>query len=245
VSGLDALTIYYFAIKTKDEKDNESELSRIAQGQTLQEYMPPSAVTDLKADAVGDSTMLLTWTAPGDDGIFGTATRYDIRWLQNTPVSETNWEQAEMVAELPAPRPGGEPESLLVKVPEALENYGFGLKAEDESGNVSAISNAGLGLGSESYLWVFPHGLRKGSTLTILYRSDGVTHTHVGWRSPPITKCGDGDVLANGTFPAGAHETTFDFKNPDSGDYYNSGLYVVYICTAGVIRRTLSVELLD
>lgn len=246
VSSLDALTIYFFAIKTKDEAGNESELSRIAQGQTLQEYIPPSAVADLKANAVGDSTILLTWTAPGDDGVFGTAKRYDIRWIQNSPVNESNWAQAEMVPDPPSPRPGGEADSLLVKIPGPNGNYGFALMSEDEAGNVSEISNKCGGLGLESYLWIFPQGLRKGNTLTILYRSDGVfSHTYVGLKYAAVGYCGDGDVLAHGDFPAGAYETTFDFKMPDSDDYYDSGLYVVYICVGGELRRSRSVELLD
>jgi hypothetical protein len=246
VSGLDALTIYYFAIKTKDEKDNESELSKIAQGQTLQEYMPPSAITDLKADAVDDSTILLTWTAPGDDGVFGTATSYDIRWIQNTTVNATNWDQAERVLDPPSPRPGGEADSHFVTIPDPFGNYGFAVMSEDEAGNVSEISNRCGGLGLESYLWVFPQGLRKGNTLTILYRSDGVSYTYVGCTSPPVNYCGDGDVvLASDTFDAGTYETTFDFKIPGSEDYYDSGLYVVYICIDGELRRSRSVELLD
>jgi len=245
VSGLDALTVYYFAIKTKDEKDNESELSRIAQGQTLQEYMPPSAVTDLKAEAVGDSTMLLTWTAPGDDGVIGTATRYDIRWIQNSVVNTSNWEQAEVVQDSPSPRPSGAAESLLVTIPGPSGNYGFALVSEDEAGNISEISNKCGGLGLESYLWVFPQGLRKGNTLTILYRSDGVLHTYLAWTPLPFIDCGRGDVLAQGTFPAGSYETTYDGKKPDSEDYYDSGLYVVYICVGGELRRSRSVELLD
>lgn len=48
VSGLDESTTYYFAIKTKDEEDNESDLSNIVSGTTLASVPAPSAEITLE-----------------------------------------------------------------------------------------------------------------------------------------------------------------------------------------------------
>jgi hypothetical protein len=207
--------------------------------------MPPSAVADLKADAVGDSTILLTWTAPGDDGIFGTATRYDIRWMRNTTVNESTWERAEIVADPPSPRPGGEADSLLVKIPEPNGNYGFALIAEDEAGNVSEISNPCRGLGLESFLWIYPQTLRKGTDLTILYRSDGVSRVRVQWMEAPLRPCGGNNGLFDDYADAGVYGTSFDFINPASGEYYRSGIYLILLCLDGATRKSMTVELIN
>ena len=64
VKGLAAGSIHYFALKTRDEADNESAVSNCDHGTTLGEVAPPSQVTDLYADAVSDTEFRLTWTAP-------------------------------------------------------------------------------------------------------------------------------------------------------------------------------------
>ena len=80
VTKLHSGTEYYFALKSIDEKNNVSELSNNASGSTLTETFPPADVTDLKATGISTGSFELTWTAPGDDFMAGTATRYDIRY---------------------------------------------------------------------------------------------------------------------------------------------------------------------
>ena len=41
---------------------------------------PPARVTSLSIGSVTDSSVLLTWIAPGDDSISGNASAYDIRY---------------------------------------------------------------------------------------------------------------------------------------------------------------------
>ena len=48
---------------------------------------PPAAISDLAVTATSDSSATLTWTAPGDDGTTGTATRYDLAY-SHIPVTE-------------------------------------------------------------------------------------------------------------------------------------------------------------
>ena len=45
------------------------------------------------AHAQGADSLQLSWTAPGDDGNVGTATRYEMR-MSPSPISEANWSSA-------------------------------------------------------------------------------------------------------------------------------------------------------
>ncbi|UCH82798.1 MAG: hypothetical protein JSW50_09985, partial [Candidatus Latescibacterota bacterium] len=108
VTNLDSGTEYHFALRTIDEKDNKSDISNNASGSTLTESFPPADVTDLAASAISTGSFELTWTAPGDDFMAGTATKYDIRYSPRAIVSQADWDHAIKVAEPPAPRPGGE-----------------------------------------------------------------------------------------------------------------------------------------
>lgn len=85
-------------------------------------------------------TINISWTAPGDDSIFGRADHYVIKY-STSPINDSNWDQAESVADPPAPLDGGQFQSFLVTglYPGAL--YYLAIKTYDEAGNVSPISN--------------------------------------------------------------------------------------------------------
>jgi hypothetical protein len=46
----------------------------------IADTVPPAKTPDLKVVLQTDSSVALTWTAPGDDGTEGTASRYDLRF---------------------------------------------------------------------------------------------------------------------------------------------------------------------
>lgn len=91
-----------------------------------------------------DSTVLLVWTAPGDDGNTGTATTYALRY-RTVPVSGTDtltwWNAATSVSGLPSPRPAGSTDSMRVRNLQPLTTYYFILRAADEVPNWSGFSN--------------------------------------------------------------------------------------------------------
>jgi hypothetical protein len=99
----------------------------------------PGKVVDLKAPSSTLTSIDLSWTAPGDDGYFGTSTAYDLR-MSNAPIKESNWAAANQVAGEPAPGAAGTLESL--SVPDLLcgRPYYFALKTTDDFGNVSPLS---------------------------------------------------------------------------------------------------------
>ncbi len=98
VSGLSFNTTYYFAMKTADDVPQWSDLSNIASGATLvpPDSTAPAVVTDLAAGNPIANGLILTWTAPGDDGSTGTASTYDVRY-STSPITDSNWDAATQV----------------------------------------------------------------------------------------------------------------------------------------------------
>jgi hypothetical protein len=101
------------------------------------DLVPPAVVEDLRGFARDSSSILLTWTAPGDDGEEGRAALYDLR----TSLSlSDSWEEMLPISGEPPPREGGSPDSFLVGGLVPQETYYFRLSAGDEAFNWSEPS---------------------------------------------------------------------------------------------------------
>jgi hypothetical protein len=130
---------WYFALKTADEALNWSDLSNVVSSD-LGDTIPPGAVSDLAVFAFDASSVSLAWTAPGDDGVQGRASAYDLRYSEQ-PISEESWGGASKVEEAPTPNEPGTAEAFTVVDLDTGLDYYFGLRAIDDGGNVSGISN--------------------------------------------------------------------------------------------------------
>jgi hypothetical protein len=108
---------------------------------------PPARVTDLAASTAG-SSITLTWTAPGDDGNVGTAASYGIRYA-DAILTADGWDAATAVASPPAPQTAGSAETLTIDGLATQTVWYFALKAEDEAGNTSPMSNVAASDGNE------------------------------------------------------------------------------------------------
>ncbi len=106
--------------------------------------IPPAAVIDLAAGNAALHSLTLTWTAPGDDGVIGTAASYDIRWSTST-ITDANWGSATPVTGLPVPTVAGTGQSVVVAGLSPATMYYFAMKTADEVPNVSALSNVASG----------------------------------------------------------------------------------------------------
>ena len=106
----------------------------------------PGATTTLRTAAPTSTSLALVWTSPGDDGEEGTAAAYDIR-ISNLPITDDNWEQAEPLDSnlVPTPKPGKQIETIVITGLNSSTLYTFALKATDDAGLWSEISNCATG----------------------------------------------------------------------------------------------------
>jgi len=119
-------------------------------GFTVVENTPPAKVSDLAVESRSDTSLTLTWTAPGDDGLSGTASQYDIRYSTSVIDTEAAWEAAAVVSDPPTPQPAASSEAFTVAGLNPGTRYYCALKTADEMPNWSDLSNSPLGITSES-----------------------------------------------------------------------------------------------
>ena len=140
VIGLNQEVTYYFAVKASDEVPNWSALSNVASSTTI-DLTPPAAIMDLSAiTGDDDGTIVLGWTAPGDDGMNGSAGLYEIRFSQNE-INDSNWFDASLNTTPLLPLAAGEYQSFTLTGLTPGQLYYTAIKTYDNSGNQSLISN--------------------------------------------------------------------------------------------------------
>ncbi len=104
--------------------------------------IPPGPVEDLDASCgPTDNSVVLAWIASGDDGPFGTATRYEIGYSTG-PISEGNFASVDKMAAPPSPLPTGASQSTTVNGLPASATYYFAIRAFDEVDNSSELSTS-------------------------------------------------------------------------------------------------------
>jgi len=105
------------------------------------DVIAPMAVTDLTAEhrpKVG--AVYLYWSAPGDDGMVGRASQYDIRY-STTEITADNFAAATEVSGEPVPGEPGRRQGYEVLGLSSEQTYYFALKTADETPNWSGLSN--------------------------------------------------------------------------------------------------------
>jgi len=106
----------------------------------------PKKVTNLAVTGQDSDSINLSWTAPGEDPDgTGTCTAYDIRYALSQISTPAGWVAAADVAGEPTPSAPGTPESFTVNGLSPGTTYWFALKAEDDVGKLSDISNSPSG----------------------------------------------------------------------------------------------------
>lgn len=145
VTGLSPGTTYYFGIAAADEVTNWAPVSNVASattmtGVTTSDTTPPARITNLVASSPTSNSVTLSWTSPGDDGMAGTASRYDLRYAISS-AELSGWATATPVAPQPVPAAGGTSVQFTVTGLNAGATYYFGIVAGDEVLNFAPLSN--------------------------------------------------------------------------------------------------------
>jgi uncharacterized repeat protein (TIGR01451 family) len=108
------------------------------------DIFPPAAIADLAAKrGILPGTVKLTWTAPGDDGMIGTATSYLVRYSSNAITDENTWNAATVITSgIPMPLVGGSSQSMIVTDLTPGNTYYFSMRTQDDAFNLDGLSNS-------------------------------------------------------------------------------------------------------
>ena len=136
---------FYFAIKAKDEAGNISQISNVANFSIPDpsDVIAPSAITNLSVVSGNTNTLnkiRITFTATGDDNNQGTATSYIIKYA-DAEITDANWDSSTTFENYIQPQLSGYTENIDVTGLQPGHLYYFAVKAVDEAGNESDISN--------------------------------------------------------------------------------------------------------
>ncbi len=170
------------------------------------EALRPAAVTDLTVGAVTDTTVQLSWTAPGDDGNTGTASSYDIRY-NTVPLISATWDSSTQVTGEPVPSVAGSSEQFTVTGLDAETLYYFAIKTRDEVPNTSGISNVPsvTTTAAPSVLTLHPSGA---------HASDNVSYT--GGTAATVYDTNDG-TASYGRSNSAANDYYLEMDDPTVG----------------------------
>ena len=113
-------------------------LGSLRVGSFTPDIIPPATIS-LNGGGGCYNFVVLSWTAPGDDGTTGTATAYDLRWSASA-ITDANFGGATPIA-TGSPLPAGSQEQLTLSVPYCSHARYYAIKARDEVNNWSALSN--------------------------------------------------------------------------------------------------------
>ena len=136
------------------------------------DVIAPSAVTDLSAAESGSRSFVLQWSASGDDGVTGIASGYDLRY-SNNPIDTTNFESATSVRRVSSSGPAGSTMSFVVNKLKPDTQYYIALKARDNVGNKSDLSNV-ISVTTKSSTVVYLDDIEQGVGNWAITGSDGV-----------------------------------------------------------------------
>ena len=98
------------------------------------------AIAPALALAQVSDSIVVSWTAPGDDGAIGTASVFDLR-VSEVPITASNFSQALGVPDLPTPLVSGSAQRVTVHGLTPGHTYYFAIRTADNQNNWSSLSN--------------------------------------------------------------------------------------------------------
>ncbi|MEX2118184.1 MAG: S8 family serine peptidase [Pirellulales bacterium] len=150
--------------------------------------IPPASISGLSAVESGMTSVTLTWTATGDDGAEGTAASYDVRY-STAPITDANWESATRAPGAPKPKAAGTTETFAVSGLNPNQTYYFAIRALDNVGNASPLSNA-LQASTQPATVLYEDDMESGAPG---WQASGLWHLATWRSSSPLTAFYYGD----------------------------------------------------
>lgn len=160
------------------------------------------------ADSSLEIGVRLRWTAPGDDGLYGTAAAYDIRYSLSN-ITDANWRNAVQISDEPRPMPAGSKQSCYISGLVEGNRYYFAVKAVDEAGNWSLLSNCVLKVAQKAICGdVNGDGQVDVGDIVFL-----LNYVYNGGVAPVPLQLGDVNCDGHVDFADAVYLVKYDFKN--------------------------------
>ena len=181
--------------------------------------IPPGPIDDLQVDHATSNSIVLRFTATGDDGEVGRALGYDVRY-GHEPIDPLNFDAQAKASQPPEPSPSGTAELVEVTGLEAGTTYFFAARALDEWGNSGPVGNGASATTLppptfDSSPTSFSVALRTGETaartLTLRNAGEGT----LDWEIPTPVTGGAGQAAA----PAATDPSAAAAGGPDAAGY--------------------------
>ena len=190
--------------------DRELGLIVLAGPDLTEDTAAPAAVNTLAGEPLNSTSVRLSWTAVGDDGFYGTAAAYELRYAAAAIADEPDWEAASVVTDLPLPAEAGTEQSVDVDGLVQDTDWHFALRVLDDEGRRSPLSNdAVVTTPTGTYLSGASHAPAFGTTATEFVFE--VTFVDAEGDTPV-----QGDVEIDGALQA----MTFVSGDPETGALY-------------------------
>jgi len=137
---------------------------------------------------VTHNSVTLSWTTPGDDGMIGTASQFDLRY-STSPINANNFGSATRWTSMPTPGTSGTQQSVTVTGLQSNTTYYFAIKTGDDVPNWSPISNVVSRTTLEA-----PDVVRPGPVASLAVTGMTDTTATLGW-----TAVGDDSLTGTAT----------------------------------------------
>ncbi|HYK04175.1 MAG TPA: S8 family serine peptidase [Thermoanaerobaculia bacterium] len=164
----------------------------------------PGAIGDLTVIDATHRSVTIRFTATGDDGASGNATRYDVR-VSASPITEASFASATPLVGEPGPQLPGTLELFKLRGIAPSTSYYVAVRAFDNAGNGGALSNVASFTTSRQAI-VFDDNVDGGARWTV-DGSDGIGGPAL-WRLAYDSTSGSGAWYYNRSIPNGTNYDT-------------------------------------
>ncbi|MBX7247399.1 MAG: S8 family serine peptidase [Candidatus Sumerlaeaceae bacterium] len=107
----------------------------------LNDAIPPATISNLMIEKVAHNGVILRFTTPGDNGMSGQASLYQVR-VSTQPLSLANFYTVPQAIPSRRPSAPGTAEKLILNNLDEGQQYYFAVRAVDKAGNAGGLSNS-------------------------------------------------------------------------------------------------------